>query len=120
MEAAGDERRPLAMAVEYRNAEGKMVQVVRNADLKELCAVRALFVTTSELVGDAGEEQYDNDDGLVDNSGTALIDLSLSGCCGVQSTFGGLEITSLGFSMGSGHRGSNFSTKGLRGDSRGR
>jgi hypothetical protein len=84
---------PLAMAVEYRDASGALEQVTTRTDLAQLSAARELFVTLSPLShGGWGDAVVTGDDEMDDSFD--LVDLSLAGCCGVQSTYGGLIVSS--------------------------
>lgn len=102
----------LNLTVEYRNAHAKLVRLSRETDLKELSGVKALYVTTKAIpLADSGSVAASNTD--VDRGNTSeeedcdnlsivssdaassvvtLVDLSLAGCCGVQSNCGGLVI----------------------------
>ena len=113
----------VALAVEYRDAKAKLLQVTAATDLKDLATVKALYVTVSAVThqraastartagpsravvscGDIGQGSYDgleeaedneDDEDLNDGASSVLIDLSLAGCCGVRSTYGGLMVTS--------------------------
>ena len=98
--------------IEYRNAHAKLVRVTKETDLRELSVVKALYVTTKAppsttgpsasssgaIAGSANADRPNDDDdddaSLVSSeaASSVLIDLSLAGCCGVQSTSGGLVI----------------------------
>ena len=96
------------MVIDFRDARGRLQRVTRETDLRELTSVKALYVTTKALLASdgsaAGCSEADGDDGdaLDDNvslassdaASSVLVDLSLAGCCGVQSTCGGLVIQS--------------------------
>ena len=99
--------------IEYRNAHAKLVRVTKETDLKELSVVKALYVTTKApplttgpsasssgaipgaTNADRPNDDDDDDASLVSSeaASSVLIDLSLAGCCGVQSTSGGLVIS---------------------------
>lgn len=105
------------MTVEYRDKRGQLAQVTSAAHLKDLVRIKALYVTISVaplIVCDQSsiplsdrdsvtrgcktpqapsETNQSSDDEQLDNSSDVLIDLSLAGCCGVQSTLGGLTVT---------------------------
>ena len=79
------------MAVEYHDAQENIVQVVQDADLRRLHGTKALYVAVTSARPAACGNASSLDD---DEESTALVDLSLSGCCGIKSTYGGLAITS--------------------------
>lgn len=87
-----------ALTVEYSDVHGNLQPVIMEGDLKKLRDAKAIYVTTTAApvlspqsnslaemtaVEDAVDEESD------------LIDLSLSGCCGIKSNYGGLEISSI-------------------------
>lgn len=108
---SNESQKNLAFAVTYRGAQGKPTQVTASTDLKELAAVKSLYVTVSVPKRDvvaaeataaataalADEEAPNCDEEESDTASAvsmAMVDLSLAGCCGVKSTCGGLAITS--------------------------
>ena len=79
------------VAVEYHDAQGNIVQVVKDADLRRINGTKALYVAvTSARPAACGNASSLSDD----DESTVLVDLSLSGCCGIKSTYGGLAIAS--------------------------
>jgi len=87
-----------AITIECQHWDGQMAEIIPGMDLDGLSEVRALFVTTnlSQAVllprgGAVVPAASPLDD---DQQSEALVDFSLAGCCGVQSTGGGLRITS--------------------------
>jgi hypothetical protein len=89
---------PLNFAIEYRNTKGKMVPVVQDADVRRFSSAIAIYVTTTVApqLQPSSPTPSTSEDELADveTGSTLLVDLSLSGCCGIQSTYGGLTITS--------------------------
>ena len=99
---------PLAMVIEFRDNGARLVQVTATTELKELSAAKALYVTVSAAslpaqgVGgaehgggsDRAATSSDAEELIDDGTSLVLVELSLAGCCGVQSTHGGLVLAS--------------------------
>ena len=90
-----------AITVECQHWDGQMVEITPGMELDGLADVRALFVTTNisqaavlSSASSALPVVSTRDEEEDDRSEVSLIDLSLAGCCGVQSTWGGLRINS--------------------------
>ena len=82
----------LTLSVERRGDKG-LLQKVTAEDLPLSSHVDCLYVTVSlvsQPTPHEGSPSSDDDAAASD----ILVDLSLSGCCGVRSTFGGLVISS--------------------------
>ena len=95
----------LALCIEYQNGMGEMVQLTRGAEMDVLDGVRSLYVTTNRaksLLPDSTSNatpmsRCSSSQPLVaadDDDGAMLLDTCLSGCCGVKSTCGGIEVAS--------------------------
>lgn len=87
----------LPMTVQIRDSKAKL-QLVGDDDVPSLSGTKALYVTISVQeesgnVNTNGGVAADDDDASSSVS-EQLVDLSLSGCCGIRSTCGGLVITS--------------------------
>ena len=105
------------MVVEYRNTHARLVRVSKQTDLRNVLSnVKALYVTMAARALDSsgsshsigglnctvdvyrtastdGDDDDENGSMVSDAASSVLVDLSLAGCCGVQSTCGGLVIT---------------------------
>ena len=105
-----------ALVVEYRNVHATLVRVTKQTGLRDLADnVKALYVSIRppplcnssgstcglDSVGclydtdglDGGTDDDDKSSLVSDTASSVLVDMSLAGCCGVQSTCGGLVIT---------------------------
>mmetsp|Transcript_1346 Transcript_1346/g.3804 ORF Transcript_1346/g.3804 Transcript_1346/m.3804 type:complete len:305 (+) Transcript_1346:180-1094(+) len=79
----------LPLTVEHRDKRGKL-QLLGEGDIAKLSDLDTLYVTISISSPAAGD---DKDSDCDDNGSEVLVDLSLSGCCGIRSTYGGLVVT---------------------------
>lgn len=90
-----------AMTIEYQTHDGDMHQLTAGMPLMDLTGVKALFVTTHITEAAVFGAAANSDKPGVkcinysDPDEPGLVDMSLSGCCGIQSSHGGLRITSL-------------------------
>ena len=95
-----------AITIECQQHDGEMIQLTQGASLTDFTEVKALFVTTNihhaAVLSSSGSslsapERTAAVTPAADakDAGAALVDMSLAGCCGVQSSCGGLRITSL-------------------------
>uniref|UniRef100_A0A7S0J8J8 Uncharacterized protein n=1 Tax=Calcidiscus leptoporus TaxID=127549 RepID=A0A7S0J8J8_9EUKA len=100
-EAAAD---TIAMTIEYQDPNGRMVQVAANSNMQLLAQIGALYVTTNNaptaflsstgthLAATPLDQAAQQKSSAGESQG--LVEVSLAGCCGVQSTYGGLRVTS--------------------------
>lgn len=88
-----------AITIECQFHDGEMLGLLPDMAMVELSAVKALFVTTNisqaAVIDSFGASllatpSYAESEEEPDE----LIDMSLAGCCGVQSSYGGLRIAS--------------------------
>jgi len=83
------------MTVEFQLVSSEMVQIVPGLDLSTIGEVKAIFVTTniapSALLSPSGSVLPRADSERCEDG---MRDLSLAGCCEVQTTAGGLRISS--------------------------
>ena len=93
-----------AITIECQRHDGEMIQLTQDSTALDFTEVKALFVTTNiphaavlSLSGSslAPPERATTPAADAEEAGAVLIDMSLAGCCGVQSSCGGLRITSL-------------------------
>lgn len=106
-DADGDAR---AVTVQYRDLQGEMVQVTSSTRIARIFEGGVLYVTSSAaptaLVtrrsssassstrSQSGRVRAPISRGAMPNEDRGLVDLSLASCCGVQTTYGGLMLTS--------------------------
>jgi len=95
-----------AITIEYQLHDGPMIQLTADTPMPDLEAVDTLFVTTNishvaVLSPDGGSLHQPSVSTPTmavpppEEQGSMLVDMSLAGCCGVQSSCGGLRITSM-------------------------
>lgn len=92
-----------AMTIECRWENGKMGHLTASEDVVDTNNIKTLLVTTNippaAMFTSTGSSclparQHSGNDINADGE-TGMIDMSLAGCCGVQSFHGGLRITSI-------------------------
>ena len=89
----------LALSIEYQDSMGEMVQLTQGAEMDVLDGVRSLYVTTNRAKSLLSESTSSKAPSMSRCSSSQPLvaaddDDDLSGCCGVKSTCGGIEVAS--------------------------